>query len=396
MNIDLISIIIFIIIISIILYVNRKKVFLQKIIYPFLYVILYKTKVGLKLMESGAKRYGDLIKFFGYISTGLGFIGMVYISYSILSIIIKFLISPKTVETGFTLVLPGTNIPGIGFLSFWHWLIAIFILAVVHEFSHGIVSEAWKIKVKSSGFAFFAVLIPIIPAAFVEPNEKLVKKQPDIVQYSIFSAGPISNIALALVFLLIMSVVINPIEAKITEPVGFSFKIEDTSLPAGQSGLESDMIIDSFNGEKITDAGYFVEKMYYCSTPNSQIELGSGDNKYKITTIENPENPGRGLIGISEIKNEIRVKEEYKKFKGVFFWFKDLFKWLFLLNLFVGLINLLPLGIVDGGRMLQVFLHSVIKNKNKANKIWGFISFFFLALLIIGIVGNYMKKFGLF
>lgn len=396
MNIDLISIILFVIIISIILYKNRQKVFLQKIIYPFLYVILYKTKFGLRFMEKTAKKYGSLIKFFGYIATGLGFVGMVYISYSILSIIIKFLLSPKTVETGFTLVLPGTNIPGIGFLSFGHWLIAIFVLAVVHEFSHGIVSEAWKIKVKSSGFAFFAVLIPIIPAAFVEPNEKVVRKQPDIVQYSIFAAGPISNIALALVFLLIISFVINPIESRITEPIGFSVNIEDYDLPAAKAGLESGIIIDSFNGRKITDAKHFSEKMYYCSTPNMDITLGSGEDTYKITTTTHPENSEKGFIGVTDIKNEIRVKEKYKKFQGIFFWFKDLFKWLFLLNLFVGLINLLPLGIVDGGRMLQVFLHSTIKDKNKANKIWGFISFLFLLLLIIGILGNYLKKFGLF
>ena len=38
-----------------------------------------------------------------------------------------------------------------------------------------------------------------------------------------------------------------------------------------------------------------------------------------------------------------------------------MFKWLFLLNLFVGLFNLLPLGIVDGGRMLQILLHKTIK-----------------------------------
>ena len=64
------------------------------------------------------------------------------------------------------------------YVPFWYWLIALFILAVVHEFAHGVIGERWGVRIKSSGFAFLGILAPIMPAAFVEPNEEdLAKKK---------------------------------------------------------------------------------------------------------------------------------------------------------------------------------------------------------------------------
>lgn len=395
MNIDLISIIIFVILMILFLYLKRKKITLQKIIYPFLYLILYRTNFGLRFMERTAKKYNEIIKFIGYCSIGLGFLGMIFISYSIISTTIKFILSPKTIDSGIALVLPGTTIPGIGYLSFWHWIIAIFILAVVHEFSHGIVSEAHNLKIKSSGLAFLSILAPIIPAAFVEPDENKIRKQPDYIQYSIFAAGPMANIILAFIILLFTSLIISPIGNVMTNPNGFSFEIKDKTLPAALSGLESGVIINSFNGEKVLNVDEFVKKMDYVK-PSEKIVLGSNEKIYEIITIASPADPKKGFIGINNLKNEISFKEQYKSYKLPFNWTVGLLKWLFLLNLFVGLFNLLPLGIVDGGRMLQVLLHKTIKNEKRANKVWGFISFLILGMLLLGLVGNYLKKLGIF
>ena len=390
MNFDLISIIIFIVLIIIFLYLKRKEIATQKIIFPFLYLLLYRTNFGLKFMEKTAKKYRELIKTIGYCSIGIGFIGMIFISYSIIATTIKFLISPRTVDTGVALVLPGTTIPGVGYLSFWHWIIAIFVLAIVHEFGHGIVSEAHNLKVKSSGFAFLSILFPIIPAAFVEPDEKKIREQPDYVQYSIFAAGPMSNIALAFLVLLIISLVINPIGAAITNPTGFSFDVKE-NFPAANAGLKSGMIINSVNYEKISNYNEFIEKVYYIK-PNEKIILGTKDKKYEIIATTSPDNSEKGFIGISNFKNEVEFKEQYKPYESLFKWIAGLFKWLFLLNLFVGLFNLLPLGIVDGGRMLQILLHKTIKNIKKANKIWVFISFLILGMLLFGLAANYIKQ----
>lgn len=392
-NVDLISIIIFVILLILFLYLKRKKITLQKIIFPFLYLILYRTSFGLRFMEKIAKKYREIIKTLGYCSIGLGFVGMIFISYNIIYAILKFILSPTTVDPGISPVLPGMTIPGIGYLSFWHWIIAIFVLAIVHEFSHGIVSEAHNLKVKSSGFAFLSVLAPIIPAAFVEPDEKKIRKQPDYVQYSIFSAGPISNVVLAFIFLLIISLVISPIGDAITNPIGFSFDVKE-DFPAAIAGLESGTIINSVNNEKISNYDEFIGKIDYIK-PNEKIKLGTKDKEYEIITTTNPDDPKKGYFGISNFKNEIIFKEQYSSWESVYKWIAGLFKWLFLLNFFVGLFNLLPLGIVDGGRMLQVLLHKTIKDEKKSNRVWGFISFLILGMLLIGLLGYFLKTFGI-
>ncbi|MBD3354844.1 hypothetical protein GF361_02575 [Candidatus Woesearchaeota archaeon] len=393
MDIQVIAAVIFVLFLVFFIIKKRKNIVLQKILFPFLYLVLYRSNFGIKFINKFAKKYREWIIFFGYCCVGIGIVGMVFISINIILMIWTLITAPVS-QPGVALVLPFTNIPGIGYLSFFHWIIAIFVLAIVHEFSHGIVAKAHGLPIKSSGFAFFALLAPIIPAAFVEPDEKKLSKSKDIVQYSVFSAGPIINILLALIILLAMPYVINPsrlapFESTITEPVGFSFDLTNSTLPAAKAGMEDGMIIDSFNGNPVNEVAPFLEKMYYCSSPGDNITLGANGTNYTITTVAS-EDRERGIVGIQNFVNERRMKPKYTWLKHPFYWTKGLFKWLFLLNFFIGLFNLLPLGIVDGGRILKTFLDKIIKNKTKARKVWGFISAFFLILLLFGLATTYL------
>ena len=64
---------------------------------------------------------------------------------------------------------------------------------------------------------------------------------------------------------------------------------------------------------------------------------------------------------------------------------------LFVLNLGIGLFNLVPIGPLDGGRMLQLACHKLF-DREKGNKIWGYIGLFFLLIIFINIAAG----FGLF
>ena len=267
-------------------------------------------------MNKFSKKYRQIIIFFGYCCIGLSFIGLIFISINIILLIWQLIAAPAVQQAGVALVLPFTNVPGIGYLSFFQWIISIFILAIVHEFAHGVVAKAHGLKIKSSGFAFFSLLAPIIPAAFVEPDEQKLQKASDVKQYSVFAAGPIVNILLALLILLAFPYVGNPaklapFESQITEPIGFSFSLTNETFPAAQAGLEDGMIINSFNNQPITDANSFLEKMYYCSSPGDTITLGTANQTYTMTTVS-ADDSDRGIIGITNFKNERRVKPEYK------------------------------------------------------------------------------------
>ncbi|PIU29768.1 hypothetical protein COT07_04170 [Candidatus Woesearchaeota archaeon CG07_land_8_20_14_0_80_44_23] len=400
MNYDILAFLIFIAMLSIVMYKNKKRLSLQKVLYPFVYIILYKTQLGIGFMKRLSSRHRQIIVTIAYCFIGFAFAGMIFISYAILRTMIQFIISPKTTQTGMALIYPGTSIPGIGYLTFWYWLIGLFTIALVHELAHGIVAVAHKIKIKSSGFAVLGIIAPLFPAAFVEPDEKEMRRRPPIQQYSVLAAGPMINLLIALLLFALMPYVADssnsmlaPFESRMTVPTGFSFTISNASMPAGQAGLVNNTFITSVNGANVTSADSFIEQLYYCTKPGQEITLASHNASYAIKTIESPAGNGRAYIGVENLRNVRAVAPEYRSAYPVFAWFKGLFKWLFLLNFFIGLTNLLPIFITDGARMLQVALEDTISNKKRADLIWKVINWMFFALIVIGLLSTYFKKF---
>jgi len=386
MDLQVITAIIFVIFLSIFLYKKRSHIVLQKVLFPFLYLILYRSDFGVNFIDKFAKKHKEGIKFFGYSCIGLSIVGMIFISVNIIMMIYNMIVQPVA-QPGVALVLPFTNVPGIGYLSFFHWIIAIFFLAIIHEFCHGIVAKAHGLHIKSTGFAFFSILAPIIPAAFVEPDEKKLEKESDVVQYSVFSAGPIINIIAAVLIALLIMPAFSGIEQRITDPDGFAFSVIEGDYPVADAGIK-DGIIQAVNREKVTDFDSFID-ITYGVKPGEEFILLTDQGEYTLTTVASPDNPKKGFIGIMPVENKRKPKPEYAWISSPFNWTKDLFRWLFLLNFFIGLFNLLPLGIVDGGRILKTFLNKVMEDKQKAQKIWGFISFLFLAMLLFGLLTTY-------
>src|SRR3989338_5037049 len=105
MDIELIGMIVFFILLALILWLHRKKIVLQKILFPFIYIAMLKTSLGIKAMDKIAGRFGKALKYIGYFGILIGFIGMAYISYYLVKVVIGVFINPG-VETGVMLVLP--------------------------------------------------------------------------------------------------------------------------------------------------------------------------------------------------------------------------------------------------------------------------------------------------
>ncbi|PIN72252.1 hypothetical protein COV22_03705, partial [Candidatus Woesearchaeota archaeon CG10_big_fil_rev_8_21_14_0_10_47_5] len=95
-NLQILFAIVFVIVLSLLLVIGRKRIQLQRIFFPFIYIILYRTKVGIKFMDWVANKYREYVKLFGYISIGVGFIGMAFISYAIIAIMVKLVFQPET------------------------------------------------------------------------------------------------------------------------------------------------------------------------------------------------------------------------------------------------------------------------------------------------------------
>jgi len=166
--------------IILLLIINRKKFEIHAKI-----IALYKTKIGIRLMDKWAEKYKGFVQIFGYSGIGVGFATMVFVVLMLMLNLYNLVTKPDAVS-GVSPVVPGLQIPGSGiFVPLVIGWIALFIIIVVHEFAHGVVARAHDVKVKSSGLLFFG---PIM-GAFVEPDEKELAKKDPSVQYSIFAAG---------------------------------------------------------------------------------------------------------------------------------------------------------------------------------------------------------------
>src|SRR3990167_449105 len=163
-------------------------------------------------MDYITQRFQEWVILFGYIGMGAGFVGLVFISYTLIQNLYSLITQPSA-TSGVSLVLPGVHVPGLGVLPFWYWILAIFTIAVVHEFSHGIVARAHNIPVKNTGIVFFG---PIL-GAFVEPDEKKLVKEKDIHQYSVLAAGSFSNILLAVFAVLFLNFAFMPLQEMMVE-----------------------------------------------------------------------------------------------------------------------------------------------------------------------------------
>src|SRR3989338_2604758 len=152
MDLQTIAAIFFLAILTIFVFLKRKNLEIKQIIPRFLYLSMYRTSIGLKSMDFIAGKWRKFMLYVGYAGILVGFIGMLFISYTMLNNVYLLYTQPEAAP-GVGLVLP-FKAKGVFFVPFFYWIISIFVIAAVHEFSHGLISKANNIKVKSSGFAF--------------------------------------------------------------------------------------------------------------------------------------------------------------------------------------------------------------------------------------------------
>jgi len=376
MNWDLISLLIFYGLLLVFYFTHKERFTVQGKIF-----FLYKTKFGLKLMEKLARI--RFLKVLFSIGVFIGFAGMIFIFVFLVIETLKLVFVPGT-PPALAPVLPGIQIEGAPALSFWHWVIAIFLTAIMHEFGHGVASVMEKIKVKSSGFAFLGPLL----AAFVEPDEKQLENAKVWDQLRIFAAGPAVNIVVGVILFLGMIFVLTPAMGAVYDTDGVSVSTTMEGYPMNTTGIEVPFIVYSINDEEVLDVVQFFN-VSESLVPGDEVTLGTDKGDYIIVLVENPENASKAFFGVSGFAQETKLNDGYEwveKYEGIIEWFMLLYIWLFLINVGIGLFNLLPLGPVDGGRMFYILTFVLFKDKEKAQKALVWISLFVLGLVVINML----------
>ncbi len=394
--------VIFVIFMAVFLWIKRKDLKMEKILYPVIYIVMHRTKVGLKLMDRISKKWKKAVSYFGYIGIVVGFIGMAIIVFFLIRNLV-YLITVPAAKSTVGLVLP-FKVKGALFVPFFYWIICIFILAAVHEFAHGVVARRYAVRIKSSGLAVLAVLLPVIPAAFVEPDEKQLQKKKKSEQLSVFAAGPFANIILAGIVLLISFLLFAPIVSSMMQSNGVVvsglIKSNNITYPAELAGMKQGELITTVDGTQIETLENFTLVMEG-KKPGDMIVVGTNISQYKMVLSSSPDSKEKPYLGVY-VAESAKINPEFEQKYGnylapVIMWIVGLFYWLFVLNLGIGLFNLVPLGPVDGGRMLLTSLEAVCKDKKgkedkkKAALLWKMISIFFLALVLANIAFAFIR-----
>ena len=305
------------------------------------------------------------IRVFADVSVIAGFLMMGFAFWFLFSNITNFFVQP-TEFAELTVLIPGVTLTSGS--AIMYFLLSIPIVLVVHEGAHGIVGVLEKINIKTGGFAIFIAMF----AGFVEPDEEQFSKAKKISRLRLIGAGPTSNVIFA--FALGAILFTNPMFAMVVpEPFLSSFyeEAEDGVLVlslidgggAQQAGIQENDVIIKINDVNIASAIDLQKNpLEPGETVNVTILRDGSEVVFPVTIMASPDDPERGLIGI--MRNDQPPKPIYNFIDWgldtpMGFQFSMFLLWLWMISFFIGIINMLPLPILDGGK----FIHTIIDGK---------------------------------
>ena len=354
------------------------------------YSLTYKNtqvQTALSKMLTRTKRG---IRVFADVSVVAGFLMMGFAFWFLLNNLSNFFVEP-TEFAELTVLIPGVTLTSVSAISYF--LLSIPIVLVIHEGAHGIVATLEKIKIKTGGFAIFIALF----AGFVEPDEKEFDDARKISKLRVIGAGATSNVIFA--FALGAILLTNPLFALILpEPflewfydapdgVGIISIIEGSG--AEKAGLQKNDVITGIDDIAIiTPVDFQKADLKPGDIVTVTVQRDGQLLQLPVEIMPSPDDPDKGLVGI------MRDSAFYKPVYNFIEWDPQVsmfLLWLWMISFFIGIINMLPLPILDGGK----FIYTIIEKKaseRKINAIMFSIYGITFAIFGLNIALSYMKS----
>ena len=355
------------------------------------YSLTYKNTQVQSVLSKILTRTRRGIRVFADVSVVAGFLMMGFAFWFLLNNLSNFFVEP-TEFAELTVLIPGVTLTSGPAIAYF--LLSIPIVLIIHEGAHGIVASLEKIKIKTGGFAVFIALF----AGFVEPDEEEFDKAKKISKLRVIGAGATSNVIFA--FALGALLLTNPIFALILpEPlVDWFYDAPDGVLiisiipdsGAEKAGLQSGDLITAINGVVIiTPLDFQKIDLKPGETVTVTVQRNGQQLQLPVEIMPSPDDPNRGLVGIMR-DNALSYKPVYNFIE----WDPQVsmfLLWLWMISFFIGIINMLPLPILDGGK----FIYTIIENKASEQKIngimWAIYAFTFV-LFGLNIALSYVKS----
>ncbi len=384
---------------------------------------------ALSILWSGGEIYFAAVGLlFGFI--GLGVLGMAVHSFNVLTV-------PNT-PPGVQLLIPFVTVPGEA-------LFAIAVIAIVHEMAHGVLAYVEKLKLKSSGVLLFGFL-PV--GAFVEPDENKLDSLPLEKKRRILVAGSTSNalffviffaIAMALALLVPMTVAgvkVDSVPANSTlsgvllqgaslimldgQPVESTkgilnvanlsnnpkavFVQNGTKIEArlmelvvqavNKSGPSNGILakgdrIAAVDGKSVSAYADFNASLGVKKPGEAVTITTSAGNKTIILGADGKLGIAVSLTSVAVLNN--KPKEGMEKAYAALAFLLTITTWTYLLNILIAVVNLLPLFITDGQKLVFYELERVF-GKKKAMLLATIAGLLVLGLILINALPYFLGK----
>jgi len=347
------------------------------------YSLTYKNKDVQMLLSRILGRTERATRIFSNTSVVLGFIMMGAGFWYLISNLSNFFVKPASFAE-MTILIPGVTIQSSA--NILYFLLAVPIVLVMHEGAHGIVATLEKIKIKTGGFAVFIALF----AGFVEPDEEEFAKAKKISRLRVIGAGATSNVIFS--FVIAGLLLFNPSFALImpdgirnilyTEPLGVPVISVEPGSGAEKAGMQKDDIITQINGVHIGLPQDFA-KVDLKPGDTATVTVTRNGQTLQLPVLVTPSktDPTKGMLGImrAALPSYQPVVPYYIHWSPEVFMF---LLWLWMLSFFIGIFNMLPLPILDGGK----FIHSIIEKKMSDRALKGtMLSLYVVTFLLFGL-----------
>ena len=293
---------------------------------------------------------------------------------------------------GAYLLLPGIN-PVLPLLYGWF---AIICAIAVHEGAHGIIARSLGLKVKSSGLLFF-LFVPI--GAFVDVDEEQLKKAKAKVSSRVMAAGVGGNIAVAAVCLIGVLIIVSGLT-----PVTDGVYVYDVvqGMPAEAAGLLPKDVLVSVDNVRInstTDLRALLDNKTLGDIVQVTVARGEKWQSQYSTFVNLTVSENRTVMGVSV--GDLMIAERLRNYQTLtpdrlfmylvppalasglvpfsdslasFYthwlgaqWhvFANVLFYVWFVNVNLAVFNALPIYPLDGGRMFNIALKSVMRGRGR-------------------------------
>ncbi|MBU3924065.1 MAG: site-2 protease family protein [Nanoarchaeota archaeon] len=423
-------------------------------------VFMWRTRFGMKAINYVGDNFKRALHALKYVIIGVGFVLMGVMLWMLGQTVSIYVLHPEITK----LVKAPPIAPLIPYFPklfgmesffppfyFTYFLVALAVVAIVHEFSHGIFMRLFKVKIKSTGLVFLG---PVL-GAFVEQDDKSFEKKKKVEQMTVLGAGVFANLLFAFIFYLfyvgfffssfaasgyifnsygIEAVPLGSITGFSNESNGLVKVMTNGSNYYLDEGLAVQLLNE--NGEYLIAyaeapavlarmKGAIVEadgvkivgqdslrKFLEDKNPGDVVKFvtedSDGVNEYEIVLSEHPDGSGRAYLGVGNTVSEPRgiVQKLLVKFMGfkedstfykptwdgefVYFIYYLLW-WVMVINLLVAMFNMMPLGMLDGGRFFMLAVWGVFGSEKFAKMMYRVVGYLillmFLAMMFFWFVG---------